>query len=98
LAVVAAYFLNGQCCDGRHSRLFEVASFAGPDQFVQRLDLALKPRVVPPVPVLREGQRRRRLIEADAAIHGVLHGRVFVRQHCGEFLHVPPGRDVAVRR
>ena len=47
LAVVAAYFLNGQCCDGRHSRLFEVASFAGPDQFVQRLDLALKPRVVP---------------------------------------------------
>src|SRR6516162_7747383 len=41
--------------------LLKVVPFAGLDQFVKRLDLALQPRVVPPVPVLRERQRRRRL-------------------------------------
>src|SRR5215475_11906309 len=78
--------------------LFEIAPLAGLNELIERLYLALQATIVPPVPVLRESERAYRLIETDATVHSVLHGRVFVRQHRGELLDVRARRYVAMRR
>src|SRR5262249_4668339 len=78
--------------------LLEIAPLAGLNKLIERLDLALKATIVPPVPVLRESERRYCTIETDAAVHGIFHGRVLVRQHRGELLNVRARGYVAMRR
>src|SRR5580700_10041550 len=80
------------------SFLLEVAALAGLDQFVEILDLALQPRVVAPILILREGERLLSLLQSHAFGDGVFHGGVFVGQHGLKFLDVLAMRNIAVGR
>src|SRR5258708_34091988 len=80
------------------SQLLEIASFAGLNQLVERLDLALESTVIPPVLVLRERQRLEGLVEADAPVHRILNGRIFIRQHPRQFLDTGSRCEAAVGR